>query len=143
VVGLVHFQKFSLSLRRSLLVDLAGTESRLSATREPESNFLEARIMILKLLKLNAKGVQLAFFAGSALGSALGATAGIGIGLGLGAMLGVLYAPKSGVETRQQLKQNMSEAMEEAMTQGELIKEKATNACSAIQNKIAAAREAA
>jgi gas vesicle protein len=58
-------------------------------------------------------------------------------------MLGVLYAPKSGTETRDQLKRNMSEAMEEALNQGEMIKEKATNACSAIQNKIAAAKEAA
>ncbi len=99
--------------------------------------------MILKLLKMNAKGVQLAFIAGSALGSAVGATAGIGIGLGLGAALGILYAPKSGADTRKEIKQNVNGAMEEAMIQGEIIKEKAANACSAIQSKISAAKEEA
>ena len=99
--------------------------------------------MILKLLKLNVKELQIAFFAGSALGSVLGAAAGIGIGLGLGAAVGILYAPKSGSETRDDLKQGMSEALENAMTQGDMLKEKAVNACSAIQSKIAAAKEAA
>ncbi|HEY9773209.1 MAG TPA: YtxH domain-containing protein [Planktothrix sp.] len=53
-----------------------------------------------KLMALNAKQMQLAFFAGSTVGCIMGSAAGVGIGVALGLM----FAPKSGKDLRKDLK---------------------------------------
>ena len=99
--------------------------------------------MFGKLLKLNLKELQLAFFAGSAVGATVGTIAGAGIGMGVGALLGILFAPKSGVETRESLKESINEAVEAAkgqtemiMDKAEMLKGKAVDACSSLHETI-------
>lgn len=92
--------------------------------------------MLGKLLKLNIKGVQMAFFAGSAVGTVMGTVAGAGIGLGVGALLGVLFAPKSGTEMRGLMKDGICDAMDSAKSQGMMLKEKAMDAYSNVQEKV-------
>jgi gas vesicle protein len=56
--------------------------------------------MIKKLVAMNLKQVQIAFFAGSTVGCIFGTFAGVGLGVALGLVL----APKSGRELRHDLK---------------------------------------
>lgn len=79
---------------------------------------------MINLLKLNVKGLQLAFFAGTAVGAAFG----IGLGVGLGAGLGVLFAPSKGSELRGQLKDKMAIAADTVKEKGALLADKACDA---------------
>lgn len=70
--------------------------------------------MLRKLLGLNMKGFQIAFFAGSTFGGILGCLAGMTAGVALG----TLFAPKAGRELRKELSDTMGAFAETAKEKG-------------------------
>lgn len=76
---------------------------------------------MINLLKLNVKGMQLAFFAGTAVGAAFG----IGLGVGIGAGVGLLFAPSKGSELRGKIKEKMTIAADTVKEKGAALADKA------------------
>lgn len=88
--------------------------------------------MFKKIFAINVKGLQIAFFAGTAVGSAFGCAAGIGLGVGLG----LLLAPKSGKEMRTEIADKVCAAVETAKEQGTALKDKTMNAYETVSKQV-------